>query len=69
MHVGAVQACRRFLNAVLWILRSGGAQRRLLPASLATGIRSLNDFHAGADMMSGRACMLAVASILMCSRY
>ena len=33
IHVGALEKCRRFLNAVLWILRSG-AQWRLLPVSL-----------------------------------
>ena len=32
IYIGSEEKSRRFLNAVLWILR-GGTQRRLLPAA------------------------------------
>jgi len=56
VYVGYIETCHRFLNAVLWILRSG-RNGVFCRNHWANGIRFLNTFRVGVNMRSGSFCM------------
>lgn len=68
VYVGSEDNSRRFLNAVLWILR-GGAQWRLLPASLGHWNAVFKHFSRGCNHGVWEICIRDVVNILIYNRY
>jgi len=60
-YVGSEEKSRRFLNAVLWILR-GGTQWRLLPASLGHWDSVFKRFSRGCER-SVWGCLVTVTGL------
>ena len=61
IYIGTEEACRRFVEAVLWILRSGDYYRK----TEVTGVAFINVLSDGATKVFGLGCTLILPITLI----